>query len=155
MWAIITVNEIKSNPNKNDFMAKKMVHRGVGFYKWSPGGDRSQLFKAQGGESLLTGAVPVLDILFLSRFAQNHKISQNGFDSPRPKIKDWKKTSLYFRCPGGESNSHDLRRTILSRVRLPIPPLRLMCTVYQIEGENQCDIIAPWHRNFSVIPYFG
>ena len=64
-----------------------------------------------------------------------------AFDSPR------KQSSLLAPCPfallmcrGRESNSHGLPRTILSRMRLPIPPPRktlLLKQFNQISRKNQ------------------
>lgn len=51
--------------------------------------------------------------------------------------KNSSETKEFFSCRRWESNPHTRRYTILSRARLPVPPLRLVAEVY-----SQCPLLV-------------
>lgn len=68
--------------------------------------------------------------------------------------------SIILMCQRRDLNPHELPRTILSRVRLPIPPLWHISPsnpnifpVYQKTSKKQCDIISPMNTPNS--QFFG
>jgi hypothetical protein len=61
-------------------------------------------------------------------FSQAQNIAQSGFDSHYQNKKLGTRPSFLFRCPRWESNPHPLRDTILSRARIPVPPLGHLST---------------------------
>ena len=78
---------------------------------------------------------------------KDRKIAQVSYRSPYDILAKSPKTGdISILCREGESNSHGFLRTILSRVRLPIPPSRQSSKCRRKPAENQfydLDLQAP------------
>ena len=71
-------------------------------------------------------------------FSQAQNIAQSGFDFHYQNKKPGARPDFLFRCPRWESNPHPLRDTILSRARIPIPPLGQMKNILRIFLNSIC-----------------